>query len=302
MGELTAKTAKTTEGRSAAPQRSTGSHVSDGADSVGRPPLVRALIEKLRTPRHPRLWFEILLIGVSYYLYSQIRNAVPQERTTALHHAAAVWSLEHHLGLAVERSINHGVNSVTWLIVGMNYYYATLHFIVTVGVLMWLYIHHPGRYGPARLVVFVTTWLALVGFWAYPLAPPRLMAHGGFFDTVLLHHTWGSLSQGDLAQVSNQYAAMPSMHIGWSLWCGITIVTLAKHQWARVLGALYPVVTLLVIVSTGNHFWMDAVGGALCLAIGYGVAYLLYGRWVYTLPKYDSGELAIKEHARSLRT
>ncbi|UWE08815.1 phosphatase PAP2 family protein [Actinacidiphila bryophytorum] len=295
MGEPTAKTANTTDGRSAAPQRSTGSHVSGGADSTGRAGLVHTLMEKVRTPRHPRLWFEILLIGVSYYLYSQIRNAVPQQQTTALRHADAIWALEHHLGLAVERSINHGVNSVTWLIVGMNYYYATLHFIVTVGVLIWLYVAHPGRYGPARLVVFMTTWLALIGFWAYPLAPPRLMTGGGFIDTVMVHHTWGSLSQGDLAQVSNQYAAMPSMHIGWSLWCGITIVTLAKPLWARILGALYPVATLMVIISTGNHFWMDAVGGALCLAVAYAVAYVIYGRWVYSLPKYASGALAMEE-------
>ncbi|MDD1062275.1 phosphatase PAP2 family protein [Streptomyces cocklensis] len=296
MGEPTAKTANTTDGRSAAPQNSTGSHTSDGAESTARPGLVHSVMERVRTPRHPRLWFEIMLIGVSYYLYSQIRNAVPEQQTAALRHADAIWTLEHHLGLAVERGVNHGVNSVTWLIVGMNYYYATLHFIVTVGVLIWLYICHPGRYGPARLVVFMTTWLALIGFWAYPLAPPRLMTGGGFVDTVMLHHTWGSLSQGDLAQVSNQYAAMPSMHIGWSLWCGITIVTLAKPLWARILGALYPVATLLVIVSTGNHFWMDAVGGALCLAIGYAVAYVLYGRWVYALPKYATGSLSLEKH------
>jgi hypothetical protein len=298
MGEPTAKTAPTTDGRYSATQRSTGSHVFDGADSARRPALTRTLIQRVRTPRHPKVWFEILLIGVSYYLYSQVRNAVPQQRTVALRHADAIWALERHLGLAIERSVNHGVNSVTWLIVGMNYYYATLHFVVTVAVLIWLYVSHPGRYGPARLVVFMTTWLALIGFWAYPLAPPRLMTGGGFIDTVLVHHTWGSMAQGNLAQVSNQYAAMPSMHIGWSLWSGITIVTLAKPLWARILGALYPVLTLLVIISTGNHFWMDAVGGALCLAIGYSVAYLIYGRWVYSLPKYASGELALDEHAK----
>ncbi|WP_333769461.1 phosphatase PAP2 family protein [Streptomyces sp. IBSBF 2435] len=301
MGEPTAKTTNKTDGRSAAVQRSTGSHLSGRSGSGGLPGLAHTLLERLRTPRHPRWWFEILLIGVSYSLYSQIRNAVPQKREIALRHARSIWAFEHHVGLAVERSVNHGVNSVTWLIVGMNYYYATLHFIITVAVLVWLYIYHPGRYGPARLVVFMTTWIALIGFWAYPLAPPRLMTNGGFIDTVLVHHTWGSMSQGDLAQVSNQYAAMPSMHIGWSLWCGITIVTLAKPLWARVLGGLYPAVTLLVIISTGNHFWMDAVGGAVCLGVGYSVAYVIYGRWVYDLPKYASGELAMEEAAGSAR-
>jgi hypothetical protein len=111
------------------------------------------------------------------------------------------------------------------------------------------------------------------------------MAGAGFIDTVQVHDTWGSLSDGNLSEVSNQYAAMPSMHIGWSLWCGITVVTLAKPLWVRILGALYPVLTLVVIIATGNHFWMDAVGGAVCLSIGYSVVYLVYGRWVYRFPR-----------------
>lgn len=272
-------------GDSAAPHSSGGSTPADGATGVTGAGSRHSLLTRLRTPRRPRLWFEILLIGVSYWLYSLVRNAVPEQQAAALKHADSIWSFENHLGLAVEHGVNHAVNSVTWLIVGMNYYYATLHFIVTIGVLVWLYLYHPGRYGPARLVLFVTTWLALVGFWAYPLAPPRLMTGGTFIDTVKVHDTWGSMSQGSLAHVSNQYAAMPSMHIGWSLWCGITIATLAKPLWAKVLGVLYPLATLTVIVSTGNHFWMDAVGGAFCLAFGYTVAYVVYGRWVYRLPR-----------------
>ncbi|MFJ4405884.1 MULTISPECIES: phosphatase PAP2 family protein [unclassified Streptomyces] len=282
MGE---PTAKTMGGRTTASPRSTGSTPPDGATGVARTEPRHTLIRRIRTPRRPRLWFEILLIGVSYWVYSLIRNAVPEQKAVALRHAASVWSFENHLGLAIERSVNHAVNSATWLIVIMNYYYATLHFIITIGVLVWLYRRHPGRYGPARLVLFVTTAMALVGFYFYPLAPPRLMTGGGFIDTVEVHHTWGSLSSGNLAHVSNQYAAMPSMHIGWSLWCGITIAILAKHTWAKALGALYPVFTLTVIISTGNHFWLDAVGGVVCLAVGYGISYLVYGRWLYRMPR-----------------
>lgn len=235
-------------------------------------------------PRPPRLWFEILLIAVSYWIYSLIRNAVPEQAAAAMRHARQLWAFEQSLGLAVERAINHGVNSVTWLIVGMNYYYATLHFIVTVAVLVWLFRKHPGRYAPTRLVLFATTGVALVGYYCYPLAPPRLMGDG-FVDTVRLHHTWGSMASGDLAHVSNQYAAMPSMHIGWSLWCGITIATLARRRWVRILGMVYPATTLLVIISTANHFWMDAFGGMVCLGFGFTVSYAVYGRLAYRLPQ-----------------
>ncbi|MFE9018402.1 phosphatase PAP2 family protein [Streptomyces sp. NPDC007808] len=250
------------------------------ADETGR-----GLLRRMRTPRRPRLWFEILLIAVSYWTYSLIRNAVPEQKAQALRNADWLWDLEHHLGIAVEHSVNHAVNSVTWLIVGMNYYYATLHFIVTLAVLVWLYRRHPGRYAATRLVLFATTGVALVGYYLYPLAPPRLMTGGGFVDTVLIHDTWGSMASGDLKNMSNQYAAMPSMHIGWSVWSGLTIFALARMPWARILGLLYPAATLVVIVATANHFWLDAVGGLLCLAFGYTVARLWYGRLPHALPR-----------------
>ena len=242
-------------------------------------------LHRLRTPRRPRLWFEILLIAVSYWTYSLIRNAVPEQRGKALRNADWIWKTEHQLGIAVEESVNHAVNSVSWLIVGMNYYYATLHFVITLGVLVWLFRSHPGRYAATRLVLFATTGVALVGYYLYPLAPPRLMNGSRFIDTVMVHQTWGSMASGDLKHMSNQYAAMPSMHIGWSLWCGLTIFALAKVPWVRVLGLMYPAATLIVIVATANHFWLDAVGGILCLTFGFTVARVWYGRLPYAMPQ-----------------
>ncbi|AIA03218.1 phosphatase PAP2 family protein [Streptomyces noursei] len=249
-------------------------------------PAVKGRRVRFRAPRTPRLWFEVLLIAVSYWVYSMIRNAVPEQKVQALRNADWIWRAEHALGIAVEHTVNHAVNSVTWLIVSMNYYYATLHFIVTIGVLIWLYRWHPGRYAAARLALFATTGVALVGYYFFPLAPPRLMPDGGFVDTVVQHGTWGSMASGNLASMSNQYAAMPSMHIGWSLWCGLTIALLAKPVWAKVLGLLYPATTLTVIVSTANHFWLDALGGVLCLAFGYGLALAWYGRLPHRLARH----------------
>ncbi|MCB5181064.1 phosphatase PAP2 family protein [Streptomyces antimicrobicus] len=245
-----------------------------------------ALLERLRAPRRPRIWFEILLIAVSYWTYSLIRNAVPEQKSVALANADWIWAVESRIGIAVEHTVNHAVNSVTWLIVGMNYYYATLHFIVTIGVLVWIYRFHPGRYAAARMVLFATTGVALVGYYLYPLAPPRLMNGQDFIDTVLVHHTWGSMASGNLKHMSNQYAAMPSMHIGWSLWCGLTIFAVASAPWARILGLLYPTATLVVIVATANHFWLDAVGGMLCLGFGYAVSRSWYGSLPHRLPRH----------------
>ncbi|WP_175410206.1 phosphatase PAP2 family protein, partial [Streptomyces sp. TRM64462] len=252
----------------------------------GRSAVRQAAWRRLRTPRHPRIWFEVLLIAVSYGVYSLIRNAVPEQKAQALRNADWIWRTEHSLGLAFEKAVNHAADSVNWLIVTMNYYYATLHFVVTIAVLVWLYRWHPGRYAAGRMVLFLTTAVALLGYYLYPLAPPRLMESENFIDTVLVHQTWGSMASGDLKHMSNQYAAMPSMHIGWSLWCGLAVFVLARAPWARILGLLYPVATLVVIVATANHFWMDAVGGILCLGFGAGLVYAWYGALPHRLPRY----------------
>ncbi|WP_431773360.1 phosphatase PAP2 family protein [Streptomyces cucumeris] len=292
MGEATVRTP---EGRTATPPPI----AATGARPAGH----TTLMARMRTPRRPRLWFEIALIAVSYWTYSLVRNAVPEQKSEALRNAGWIWRWEHRLGMAFEHGVNQAIDSIGWLIVGMNYYYATLHFIVTLGVLVWLYHWHPGRYAAIRLVLFATTGVALLGYYFFPLAPPRLMHGGHFIDTVVAHHTWGSMASGNLAAMSNQYAAMPSMHIGWSLWCGIAVATLARPVWVKALGLLYPTVTLLVIVATANHFWMDAVGGVLCLSVGFSLSYLWYGTTPARLPKQVSGRrMAAAEREGELRT
>ncbi|MFD8382821.1 phosphatase PAP2 family protein [Streptomyces sp. NPDC059679] len=288
MGETTVRTLAS---RTATPSPIEGSQAGAGT----RPAPPQRLLDRLRTPRRPRLWFEIVLVAVSYWTYSLIRNAVPEQRHEALRNADWIWEWEHQLGMAFEYDVNHAIDSVDWLIVGMNYYYATLHFIVTLGVLLWLYRWHPGRYAATRLVLFATTGVALLGYYFFPLAPPRLMAGGHFIDTVVAHDTWGSMASGNLANMSNQYAAMPSMHIGWSLWCGVTIAVLARPVWVKALGLLYPAATLVVIVATANHFWLDAVGGVICLSFGFTLSRLWYGRLPYRLPRYVAeGSVAVK--------
>lgn len=253
--------------------------------TIAPDPPERSPAARLRAPRRPHLWFETVLIALSYWTYSLIRNAVPEQRAEALRNAGWVWQTERLLGIAVEQTVNHAANSVTWLIVAMNYYYATLHFIVTIAVLAWLYRLHPGRYSAARLVLFTATGVALVGYYFCPLAPPRLMEAVHFVDTVRVHGTWGSTASGNLAEMSNQYAAIPSIHVGWSVWCGLTLTALLKPVWAKILGVLYPVTTLVVIVCTANHFWLDAVGGLVCLAVGYALSYAWYGRPAHRLPR-----------------
>jgi PAP2 superfamily len=237
------------------------------------------LSNRIRAVRPPKWWQEIGFIGVVYYLYSLVRNAVPSHMGGAFARAHSILSIEGHLRINIEHSLNNYVANHSWLAYICNYYYSTLHFIVTIGVLVWLYVKHPLRYRAIRSVLIITNLVALLGFWFVSVAPPRLLH--GFTDTVIKFHTWGSLASPGLAKESNQFAAMPSLHIGWSLWCGIAIVALAKRPWVRVLGALYPVATFLVIVGTGNHFVLDAVGGVATLLIAILIQRLISGRTTY---------------------
>ena len=107
------------------------------------------------------------------------------------------------------------------------------------------------------------TLLALVGYWLYLLAPPRLMPGGGFVDTVRSWGTWGVAASEPVNSASNQYAAMPSMHVGWALRCGVIVARHVRRPAVQALGMLYPVVTLLVVVVTGNHFVLDAAGAVV---------------------------------------
>ncbi|MDJ0341739.1 phosphatase PAP2 family protein [Streptomyces sp. H10-C2] len=239
---------------------------------------------RLRPLGRPRLWVELAFTVLGYWAYSLTRNAVPAHRDAALHRARTIWDAEKALHLNIELAFNHAADKVTWLIVPMDYYYATLHFIVTIGVLVWLSVRHPSFYRSARTALFAATLLALVGFTFYALAPPRFLAGQGFIDTVVTHHTWGSWASGDVASMSNQYAAMPSVHIAWSAWSGLALVHLARRRWVKILGALYPLATFAVILSTANHFVADAAAGAATLAAGFLIQRLLTGRPAYPLP------------------
>ena len=220
-------------------------------------------------------WHEVVLIAVGYAIYTVIRDTVPAHRTTAFHNARDIVRWETDLGLYHELGVNHWLAPIGWLTDVADYWYATAHFVVTIGVAIWILWKHPRRARSLRIAWYSMNVYALFGFAFYPLAPPRFLdrANGfsyDFVDTIMKYGIWGSVGKkGSADGASNQYAAMPSMHIGWSTWCAIVIVVLSTRWWVKVLGVLYPVVTFVVILGTGNHFVLDAVGGLIALALGF---------------------------------
>lgn len=230
-----------------------------------------------RVLARPNLLLELLLIRVGYSLYSHIRAAAPTSRSLAEGNGSQIHGIEKALGIDIELAVNHAVVNTPWLEAFFNFYYTSFHFVVPLGILAVLYWRRPKDYRWARASLGLATVLALIGFWLYPLAPPRLMPGMGYVDTVHGVQDLANPSYGAMTAISNQYAAMPSLHFGWSLWCGIVIIMIAPRGWQKLLGALHPTITVCAIVATANHWVLDAVGGALVVVAGFGLVYVLSG-------------------------
>lgn len=242
-------------------------------------PLLPAL---RRVLTRPNLLLELLGIRVTYALYSQVRLAatggtISGGRARAEAHGEQVISVEKALHIDIEHWANHAVADLGRLRSFLDFYYESFHFVVPLAVLGLLYWRRPVDYRWARSALGFATCLALVGFWLYPLAPPRLMPGLGFIDTVHGVQDFSRPDYGTLTSLTNQYAAMPSLHFGWSLWCGLVLAMLAPKWWMKAVALLHPFFTVTAIVATANHWVLDAVGGAAVVVAGFGLTYVLQG-------------------------
>ena len=169
------------------------------------------------------------------------------------------------MGLFFEPGLQAWAQSEHWIVTGANWMYVNSHFVVTTTFLIWLYIARNHSYYYVRNMFMIAMGLALVGYLAYPTAPPRYMPEWGFTDTV-------AAFVGDAAEQSanvlyNPYAAVPSMHVAFALMIAIPAIKLVKSRALKVAWGLYPLLVTFVVVVTANHFWLDAALGALVAAV-----------------------------------
>lgn len=245
-------------------------------------------------------WKEAIIISIFYSVYTAIRNqfgstlvegvSVPNHAFT---NAIRVIRFERWIGLFHEETIQEWFLPHIWFIKTMNVYYGTAHFFVTLGVFIALYKFRPSVFGQWRNTLAVMTALAIIGFSLFPLMPPRLLdapcpdagfgakcivselrtrngaENFGFVDTIKEFGGPWAFDSGPGSKLTNQYAAMPSLHIGWSTWCAFGLWPIARKLWMRLALLIYPSVTMLCIIVTGNHFWIDGVGGLLVFAVAY---------------------------------
>ncbi|PJE94104.1 hypothetical protein CUT44_27770 [Streptomyces carminius] len=220
-------------------------------------------------------WTELPLLAAVYAAYSAGRLLARGDVSTAVGNGLAILRFEEWLWLDVERPLNRLFTDNAWLGIPADFFYAALHYLVTPALLVWVYRRRSAHYRRMRTWLLVSTLIGLVGFTLLPTCPPRLLAAGhGFVDTMAQygHYGWwggeASAPRG-LGGLTNQYAAMPSLHVGWSLWCGVVLWQLAgRRGWVRAVAVGYPLLTTVVVMGTANHYLLDAVAGAAVMGLG----------------------------------
>jgi PAP2 superfamily protein len=223
--------------------------------------------------RRPPLWGEALVIASLCWLYDETINISPLRLPTALAHARSVLAFERAWHLDVEFALNGWAAAHRALALPLADFYDTAHFVVTLGLVAVLWWRHPERYRPLRNALVLTNVIGFIVFWAYPLAPPRMLGGVGFVDLVATTHAWGSWHSGALASQANELAAMPSLHIAWACWSAAAVATVARKRATRWLSILYPVATAIAVIATANHFLMDVLAGAATAGVAGAVAF-----------------------------
>jgi hypothetical protein len=221
--------------------------------------------------RVPAAWRELSMLMLLWVGYTLARLLGDDDLGGAVGNAEVLLELERALHLDVERWANDALHAVPGLALASSYWYASLHYVVTAAVLVWAYRSAPPLYRRVRTALVVGSGAGLVGFIVLPMAPPRMLP--GYVDTLAATAGSGwwaeqaSAPEG-MGSLTNQLAAMPSLHVGWAVWCAWVVLLLTRNRALRLLAVAYAVGTTVVVVATANHWVLDAVAGVAVIALG----------------------------------
>lgn len=215
---------------------------------------------------------EIALLAGLWIVYSASRLVASDDLASARQRAVEILNLERLLHLDIEHWLNHALTPITEIAVPMSFWYASLHYLVTPLVLAFLFFRHRADYPRARNALVIGSSIGLVVYMLMPTAPPRLMPGGHYLDALAQTASFGwwsghASAPAGLGHMTNELAAMPSLHVGWTIWVAWAVW---KHTnvAGRAIALTYVAVTTLVVVATGNHWVLDAVAGAVVIVIG----------------------------------
>lgn len=173
----------------------------------------------------------------------------------------------------LEKAADHWLAGVGWLQAPASYYYDLAHINVTMAVFVGCFIWRAGVYRRARTALVLVNLVGLAVFLLYPVAPPRLLPGGGFVDIVAGSGTWGAWETGGgVAERANEFASMPSLHLGWAVWAALTVTAMTIRPVWRALAWGHVLMTSVVVIVTGNHYLVDLFAGAAVACACWAVA------------------------------
>jgi hypothetical protein len=197
-----------------------------------------------------------------------VRGLMDGQTAAAFDHARGIVNAERQMGLFFEPGLQHWVaNHAGWVIDVSSWCYVNAHLIGTGVFMLWLFFTRRDAFGFVRNMFMIAMGIALVGYLAFPTAPPRYLPEWGFSDTV--SNLVGTHAANSAGVLYNPYAAIPSMHVAFALMIGIPGARLTRKRWLRPLWYSYPVLVTFVVIVTANHFWVDAVLGVLVAALSF---------------------------------
>ena len=216
------------------------------------------------TPRLLSAVREVTLLGSLFLFYELGRHVVRQRAGLAFADADTVLSLQRTLMLPPETWLQGLMLHSAGLTRAANIFYVSVHFPATIAFLIWMWVRRPRAYTWARSILVSVTMVALLLHITFPLAPPRMLPAEGFVDTMAVYGP--SAYGGGTESVTNQFAAMPSLHAAWAVVIGLTLVVVLRTRW-RWLALLHPAATIAVVVATGNHYWLDVIAASVLVLL-----------------------------------
>jgi hypothetical protein len=224
---------------------------------------------------------QIGLFVLAFLLYDAVRGLVVDGNPyKPFGNAMKIINFERAMHIFVEPSVQAWAENKHVLMDVLDWTYLNGHFLVTLAALVFIYFRRNDSFYFVRNVLLISMGIALVGYWLYPTAPPRLMPEWGFTDSIsqFLTHNGSWSTNTPAGAFVNAYAAVPSMHVCFSSIIGLTMARLAKRRAAKIAWCLYPVLVTFVVVATANHFLVDVFLGALTAAVSFALAHRLLAR------------------------
>jgi hypothetical protein len=218
------------------------------------------------------------VVTALYALWQLAGNLAVGGLSEALTHAWWIWHTERSLGLPSELSVQRLLLPHPLLSQLANLYYATMHFGLLIAMLVWLFIRHRDAYPAVRNAMAASTAICLlVSF--IPVAPPRMLSSLGFVDLAARYgeSVYGAVGAAGANVGADQLSAMPSVHVCWSVLVAWAVITASTSRW-RWLILAHPIVTVFVVVGTGNHYWSDGIVSVAIVAVVLAVQGLLRAR------------------------